>query len=60
MRALTLAFASMFAAAAPATADYMVKEVGSFHVGGRTETLTGLSPKGACRCCCGTAADCRA
>ena len=45
MRAVTLAFASVFVAAAPAAADYMVKEVGSFHVGGRTETLTGLPTK---------------
>ena len=45
MRAITLAFASAFVAATPAAADYMVKEVGSFHVGGRTETLTGLPTK---------------
>ena len=45
MRAITLAFASVFAAATPAAADYMVKEVGSFHIGGRTETLTGLPIK---------------
>ena len=45
MRAITLAVASMFAAAAPAAADYLVKEVGSFHVGGRTETLSGLPTK---------------
>ena len=45
MRAITLAVASLFAAAAPAAADYMVKEVGSFHVGGRTETLSGLPTK---------------
>jgi pimeloyl-ACP methyl ester carboxylesterase len=45
MRAITLAFASVFVAATPAAADYMVKEVGSFHVGGRTETLTGLPTK---------------
>src|SRR3954451_11263311 len=44
MRALTLAFASALAAT-PAAADYMVKEVGSFHVGGRTETLSGLPSK---------------
>jgi pimeloyl-ACP methyl ester carboxylesterase len=29
-------------AASPAAADYLVREVGSFHVGGRTETLSGL------------------
>jgi hypothetical protein len=45
MRAITLAIASVLAAAAPAAADYLVKEVGSFHVGGRTETLTGLPTK---------------
>jgi pimeloyl-ACP methyl ester carboxylesterase len=45
MRAITLAFASVFAAATPAAADYIVKEVGSFHVGGRTETLSGLPTK---------------
>src|SRR6201991_620147 len=44
MRATALALASLFAAA-PAAADYMVKEVGSFHVGGRTETLSGLPTK---------------
>jgi pimeloyl-ACP methyl ester carboxylesterase len=45
MRAITLALASAVAAATPAAADYLVKEVGSFHVGGRTETLTGLPSK---------------
>ena len=44
MRAVTFALAS-FIAATPAAADYMVKEVGSFHVGGRTETLTGMPSK---------------
>ena len=29
-------------AASPAAADYLVREIGSFHVGGRTETLSGL------------------
>ena len=43
MRALVLAGVLM--TATPAAADYMVKEVGSFHVGGRTETLTGLPTK---------------
>jgi len=43
MRALALA--SVLLAATPAAADYMVKEVGSFHVGGRTETLNGLPSK---------------
>jgi pimeloyl-ACP methyl ester carboxylesterase len=45
MRALTLAFASVIAVATPAAADYLVKEVGSFHVGGHTETLAGLPIK---------------
>jgi pimeloyl-ACP methyl ester carboxylesterase len=48
MRSLTLGFAAALAVAAPATpaaADYLVKEVGSFHVGGRTETLSGLPVK---------------
>lgn len=44
MRAITLAVASMLAAT-PACAEYMVKEVGSFHTGGRTETLSGLPVK---------------
>jgi hypothetical protein len=30
------------AATLPASADYLVKEVGSFHVGGRTATLSGM------------------
>jgi pimeloyl-ACP methyl ester carboxylesterase len=40
----TILLASLFAATAvlPATADYLVKEVGSFHVGGRSEALTGM------------------
>jgi hypothetical protein len=40
----TLLMASLFAAttALPAIADYLVKEIGSFHVGGRSETLTGM------------------
>src|ERR1041385_685739 len=44
MRALALAFATALAAT-PAAADYLVKEVGSFHIGGRTETLAGLPTK---------------
>jgi pimeloyl-ACP methyl ester carboxylesterase len=44
MRALTIAVASALAAT-PAAADYLVKEVGSFHIGGHTETLTGLPTK---------------
>ena len=43
MRALVLAGVLM--TATPAAADYMVKEVGSFHIGGRAETLTGLPTK---------------
>jgi len=35
----TLAFASALLAATPAAADYMVKEVGSFHIGGGQVTL---------------------
>lgn len=43
MRALALATVLLFTA--PAYADYLVKEVGSFHIGGHTETLTGLPVK---------------
>jgi pimeloyl-ACP methyl ester carboxylesterase len=43
MRALALA--GVLLAATPAAADYLVKEVGSLHVGGRTETLSGLPSK---------------
>ena len=43
MRALALA-AALFITT-PAFADYMVKEVGSFHIGGRTEVLSGLPTK---------------
>src|SRR6476620_8406776 len=47
MRALKLAFAAALAAAsaAPAAADYLVKEVGIFNDAGRTETLSGLPTK---------------
>ena len=45
MRAITLALAAAVAAVTPAAADYLVKEVGSFHVGGHAESLTGLPPK---------------
>src|SRR5213075_1853111 len=45
MRATTLALVSAVAAATPAAADYLVREVGSFHVGGHTETLNGLPSK---------------
>jgi hypothetical protein len=44
MRMVTLAFATALAAT-PAAADYMVKEIGSFHVGGRAESLAGLPTK---------------
>jgi pimeloyl-ACP methyl ester carboxylesterase len=37
--------ASVLGAMAPAAADYLVKEVGSFHIGGHTETLIGLPPR---------------
>jgi hypothetical protein len=43
MRALALA--ALLLSTTPALADYMVKEVGSFHVGGRSETLVGLPTK---------------
>jgi pimeloyl-ACP methyl ester carboxylesterase len=44
MRAIRTAMATaLFAAATlPASADYLVKEVGSFHVGGRTATISGM------------------
>src|SRR5882672_12037019 len=45
MRAIIAALALAVAAATPAAADYLVKEVGSFHVGGRTETLSGMPSK---------------
>jgi hypothetical protein len=44
MRVIVLTFAATVAAT-PVAADYLVKEVGSFHVGGRTETLSGLPTK---------------
>jgi hypothetical protein len=44
MRVIVLAFAAAIAAT-PVAADYLVREVGSFHVGGRTETLSGLPTK---------------
>jgi pimeloyl-ACP methyl ester carboxylesterase len=44
MRVIGFAFAAAIAAT-PVAADYVVKEVGSFHVGGRTETLSGLPTK---------------
>jgi pimeloyl-ACP methyl ester carboxylesterase len=47
MRALVggLTAALALSAMTPAAADYLVKEIGSFHVGGRTENLTGLPPR---------------
>ena len=42
--ALTVALV-IAAVASPAAADYLVKEIGSFHIGGRTETLTGLTTR---------------
>jgi pimeloyl-ACP methyl ester carboxylesterase len=45
MRSITMtsmAAAAMAAASLPALADYMVREVGSFHVGGRTAALSGM------------------
>jgi hypothetical protein len=37
-----IATVAMAATAWPTLADYMVKEVGSFHVGGRTAALSGM------------------
>jgi pimeloyl-ACP methyl ester carboxylesterase len=48
MRAINTSLLTMLALAAtslPTLADYMVKEVGSFHVGGRTEALSGMPTK---------------
>ena len=46
MRAIRTAMAAALLAAVAATlpvsADYLVKEVGSFHIGGRTATLSGM------------------
>ena len=42
--ALTVALV-IAAVASSAAADYLVKEIGSFHIGGRTETLTGLATR---------------
>lgn len=38
----TLMAVLAFGAMTPASADYFVKEIGSFHIGGRVETLAGL------------------
>jgi hypothetical protein len=40
--AITAALLTPAAATLPASADYLVKEVGSFHIGGRGATLTGM------------------
>src|SRR6266567_3587509 len=45
MRGIAIALVTVIMAAPPAAADYLVKEVGSFHVGGRTESLNGLASK---------------
>jgi pimeloyl-ACP methyl ester carboxylesterase len=48
MRAISMSLTAAFAMAAtslPTLADYMVKEVGSFHVGGRTAALSGMPTK---------------
>src|SRR6516164_3910929 len=37
-----MAVVAIVATSLPARADYMVKEVGSFHVGGRTAALSGM------------------
>jgi pimeloyl-ACP methyl ester carboxylesterase len=45
MRAISvslMAAAAVVATSSPMRADYMVKEVGSFHVGGRTAALSGM------------------
>lgn len=43
MKHWTWIAALILAGATPAAADYLVREVGSFHVGGRQETLAGLA-----------------
>jgi pimeloyl-ACP methyl ester carboxylesterase len=48
MRVISMSLTAAFAMAAtslPTLADYMVKEVGSFHVGGRTAALSGMPTK---------------
>jgi pimeloyl-ACP methyl ester carboxylesterase len=42
IRISSMAVVAMAAASLPSLADYMVKEVGSFHVGGRTVALSGM------------------
>ena len=48
MRAISVSFmaaAAVVATSLPMRAEYMVKEVGSFHVGGRTAALSGMPPR---------------
>jgi pimeloyl-ACP methyl ester carboxylesterase len=45
MRTIAIALGAAIMASTSAAADYLVKEVGSFHVGGHTETLNGLPSK---------------
>ena len=45
MRTIVIAMVTAMMAATPAAADYLVKEIGSFHIGGHTETLNGLPSK---------------
>ena len=45
MRTIAIALGAAIMASTSAAADYLVKEVGSFHVGGRSEALTGLPSK---------------
>ena len=45
MRAIAITLATAVLATTPVAAEYLVKEVGSFHVGGHTETLNGLPSK---------------
>ena len=48
MRAIAMTLTAAVAvatAASSAAAQYLVKEVGSFHIGGRTATLTGMPVK---------------
>ena len=42
VRTSLMAIAAVALTSLPSLADYMVKEVGSFHVGGRTATVSGM------------------
>src|SRR3712207_4287266 len=42
MKHMAAALGAALALATPAAADFLVREIGSFHVGGRQETLSGL------------------